>query len=77
MNPSARQAVEEGRDTELLDVIRSSEHEGMVDLTKSLLQLIEKDYVDPKLAYEVAPNAEELKMMLKGISSSRAGLRGR
>ncbi len=77
INPSARQLLEEGRDAELLEVIRSSEHEGMQDFTKSLLQLIEKDYVEPKVAYEVAPNPDELKMMLKGISSSRAGLLGR
>ena len=77
MNPSARKLIEEERDAELLEVIRASEHEGMQDFNKSLLQLIEKDYVDPKVAYEVSPNADELKMLLKGISASRAGLLGR
>ena len=77
INPSARQLLLEGRDNELPDVIRSSKHEGMQDLNQSLLQLIENDYVDPKVAYEASYNPDELKMMLKGISSSRAGLLGR
>ncbi len=76
-NPSARQMIEEKRDAELADIIRSSEHEGMKSFTGSLLELIEKDYVDPKVAYAAAPNPDELKMLLKGISSSRVGLRGR
>ena len=76
MNPAARQLLDEGRDAELLDVVRSSEHEGMQDMTRHLLQLIEKDYIDPKVAYEIAPNAEELRMLLTGISASHSGLRG-
>ncbi len=76
-NPSARQMIEEKRDAELAEVIRSSEHEGMQDFTASLLELIEKDYVDPKVAYEAAPNPDELKMRMKGISASRMGMRGR
>ncbi len=76
-NPSARQMIEESRDTELPEVIRSGEHEGMQDFTASLLELIEKDYVGPKVAYEAAPNPDELKMRLKGISASRMGMRGR
>ena len=43
---------------------------------ESLLDLIEKDYIAPKVAYELAPNPDELKMRLKGISASRAGLMG-
>jgi twitching motility protein PilT len=76
-NPSVRQLIEEARESELIDVIRSSGQEGMQDFNQSLLELIEKDYVDPKVAYEAATNPDELKMLMKGISSSRAGLLGR
>ena len=31
-------------------------------------------HIDPKVAYEIAPSAEELKMLIKGISSGQAGL---
>jgi len=73
INPSAKQMIREARDPELADVIRSSQHEGMQDMTESLLALIDREYIDPKVAYEVSRNPEELKMRMKGISASRAG----
>ena len=77
MNAPVRLAIEEGRDADLNEVIRSCEEQGMQDMTQSLLDLIEKEFIDPRSAYEVAPNPEELKMRMKGISASRAGLMGR
>ena len=77
VNAVARQLIEEGRDAELPEVIRAGEYEGMQDFNKSLRDMIERDYVDPKVAYQVSLNPDELKMLLKGISSSRAGLLGR
>ena len=76
-NPAARQMIEESREVELLEVIRSAEHEGMQDFNGSLLGLIQKDYVDPQAAYEASNNPDELKMMMKGISASRTGRMGR
>ena len=76
MNPSVRQLITEGRDSELPDVIRSHERAGMQSVTKSLLELIEKDYITPQVAYEAAPNVDELKMLLKGITTSQSGLLG-
>ncbi|MCY2928688.1 MAG: PilT/PilU family type 4a pilus ATPase [Planctomycetota bacterium] len=66
-----------GRDADLLEVIVTHEIDGMQTFTKSLLELIEGEFIDPKVAYDNAPNVDELKMRLRGISSSRAGLRGR
>ena len=76
-NPSIRQLIQEGRDNELNEVIRACEPEGMRTFTRSLLELIEKEMVDPRVAYEQAPNVDELKMLLKGISASRTSLLGR
>lgn len=76
-SPMVRQLIEEGRDSELIDVIKGSEQEGMQDFTKSLLDLIEQDLIDPRVAYAVAPNADELKMRMKGINSGHSGLIGR
>jgi len=76
-NPSVRQLIIEGREAELSDLIRAHERDGMLSFTRSLLNMIEKDMIDPRVAYEVAPNVEELKMMMKGISSSHAGLMSR
>lgn len=77
VNPVVRQLIEEGRDNEIPDVIRSHERDGMQSFTKSLLDLIERDFVDPRVAYEVAPSPDELKMRMKGISASHSGLVGR
>jgi twitching motility protein PilT len=76
-NPSVRQLIQEGRESELAEVVRASEQEGMQDFTKSLLELIEHDMVDPRVAYSVAPSPDELKMRMKGIRSSHGGLLGR
>jgi len=46
----------------------------MQSFTKSLMDLIDKDYIDPQVAYDAAPNAEELKMHMKGITASQSGL---
>jgi twitching motility protein PilT len=77
MNPSVRQLIEEKRDEDLTDLIRASERSGMLSFTTSLLSLIERDLVDPRVAYEIAPNPDELKMAMKGISSEGGGLIGR
>jgi Tfp pilus assembly ATPase PilU len=47
----------------------------MQTFAKSLYDLIEAGLIEPSVAYEAAPDLDELQMMLKGISSSRAGLR--
>lgn len=73
-NPSVRQYISESRENELPDLIRAQEREGMKSFTSSLLDLIERNQVDPKVAYSAAPNVDELKMLMKGISSGRTGL---
>ena len=73
-NPSMRQCIAEGRDGELGEIIRSNRQMGMQTFTDSLLELIEKDMIDPKVAYDAAPNVDELKMRMKGISASPGGV---
>lgn len=76
-NPAARKYIQDGKEGELADVIRSEEREGMQTFSMSLLELIEKDYVAPDAAYEAAPNPEELKMLVRGITSGHIGRPGR
>ncbi|MBN1845656.1 MAG: PilT/PilU family type 4a pilus ATPase [Sedimentisphaerales bacterium] len=75
-NAPTRKLIADGREVELPTVIKSSYGEGMVDYTESLRRLVEKDYIDLKTAYNYAPNAEELKMALKGIRSTSGGIIG-
>jgi twitching motility protein PilT len=73
-NPAVRKLISEGREGDLPSVIRSSQQEGMMDLTNSLCELINNGSVDPKDAYKYAPNKEELKMALKGIRTTAEGI---
>ena len=66
--PIVTKYILEGREGELLEVIRKSTEEGMVDFTTSLVDLVEDEWIHHKVALEATPRPEELKMRLKGIS---------
>lgn len=66
--PIVQKYIIEGRENELLDVMRKSHEEGMIDFTSSLVNLVEKEYIHHRVALEATPKPEELKMRLKGIS---------
>ncbi len=63
-----RKYILEGREGELLDVIKTNQDAGMLDFTSSLVRLVEEEFVHFKVALESTPNPEELSMRLKGIS---------
>ena len=73
-NPIVKKLISEGRESDLSSVIRTCQNEGMQDFTESLRGLVEKEYIDLKVALQYAPNVEELKMALKGIRTSSAGI---
>jgi twitching motility protein PilT len=68
-NAVVRKYITEGREGELHEVIKSIEAEkvGMVDFNGSLVKLVEQEYIHVRTAMEATPNADELKMRLKGI----------
>ena len=68
-NPSVRQYILESREAELGEVIKARTGDGMVSFTQSLYDLIEAELIDPKVGLEAAPNADELKMLMKGIKT--------
>jgi len=76
-NPTVRNFIEEARDGEPNDVINAGVGEWMQDFNMSLLNLIEQEMIDPRVAYSVSPNADELRMRMKGIDTKRSGLLGR
>ena len=73
---TVRKLIGEGRDKDINSVIRNSYHEGMIDFTESLRRLVETEMIAARTAYEHAPNPEELKMRLKGITVSSGGIIG-
>ncbi|HRP63161.1 MAG TPA: PilT/PilU family type 4a pilus ATPase [Phycisphaerales bacterium] len=66
--PIVQKYVLEAREGELLDIIKKSREEGMIDFTSSLVELVEAEYIHHRVALESTPKPEELKMRLKGIS---------
>jgi twitching motility protein PilT len=73
-NAAVRKLISEGREADLSSVIRSSQQEGMQDLTYNLCELVNDGSIDPKEAYKHAPNTDELKMALKGIRTTASGI---
>ncbi len=73
-NSTVKKLIREERENDLPNVIKNSQNEGMQDFTTHLTELIKNGMVDPKEAFRVAPNVEELKMSMKGIRTSSSGL---
>jgi twitching motility protein PilT len=73
-NSTVRKLILEEKDDKLSDAIRIGEKEGMQDFTMSLKDLVNRDLIDRAVALEVAPNAEAIKMALKGIAVSQPGI---
>ena len=70
VNAAARKLIAEGREADLPAVIRTSQHEGMQDITYDLVRLVKEGLIDPKDAYQYAPNKDELRMVMKGITTT-------
>lgn len=66
-NPTIRKLVSECEDEKLYSAIRIGATEGMQVFNDSLHYFIEKEYISREAAFEISPNVEELKMMIKGI----------
>ncbi|MCP4249952.1 MAG: PilT/PilU family type 4a pilus ATPase [bacterium] len=75
-NSTVRKLIGEGREHEIINVIRGSYNEGMRDFNESLRQLVEKELISAKTGYAAAPNPDELKMRLKGIHVTGGGIIG-
>ena len=66
--PAVQKYILEAREGELLQIIKQSHEEGMVDFTTSLVRLVEDEFIHQDVALGATPKPEELKMRLKGIS---------
>ena len=66
-NPTVRKLILEETDEKLSAAIRIGKEEGMQLFNDSLYSFVTRDYISRATAFEVSPNAEELKMMIKGI----------
>ena len=67
-SPPVRKYILDGREAELEKVIKDSRDQGMQTYVDSLVQLVEDQYIHPRVAQANAPSPEEIKMRLRGIS---------
>jgi twitching motility protein PilT len=73
--PSVRKAIRDGADVDLPMLIATDSGGGMHDFTQDLARLVREEWVDPKDAYEAAPNAETLKLAIRGIDVKKGAMR--
>jgi len=73
-NPTVRKLVLEGQDEKLAAAIRIGKEEGMQLFNDSLYAFLMRDFISRPAAYEISPNVEELKMMIKGIDVKGAAI---
>ena len=68
-SPPTRKFIIEGREHELSEVITEQRESGMQTFTDSLVDLVEKQFIHPRVAQAAATSPEEVKMRLRGIST--------
>ncbi|MFO1045624.1 MAG: PilT/PilU family type 4a pilus ATPase [Planctomycetaceae bacterium] len=73
-NGVIRKLILEHTDEKLPAAIRIGKSEGMQQFNDSLYHFITKEFVSRADAFEISPNVEELKMMLKGINVKSSGI---
>ena len=65
--PAVQKYILDGREGEILELIKQGHDEGMLDFTSALVKLVEDNMIHQRVALEATPTPEELKMRLKGI----------
>lgn len=73
-NGTIRKLILEHEDEKLPSAIRIGKAEGMQQFNDSLHHFLKKEFISRADAFEISPNAEELKMMLKGIDVKGPGI---
>ena len=68
-SPPTRKFIIEGREDELPEVMKEFRDAGMQTFTDSLIDLVEMEKIHPRVAQDVAPSPEEVKMRLRGITT--------
>ncbi|HYF15699.1 MAG TPA: PilT/PilU family type 4a pilus ATPase [Phycisphaerales bacterium] len=71
--PTVREKIREGDDSALPMIVGRNE-EGMQSATKSLCDLVTKEWVSMTTALEFAPNRDALTSLLKGVQLKSQGL---
>ncbi len=74
MDPTVKKLILNEDDIKLGQAIRMGKEIGMVNFTESLRLLVVAEKIERATAFEVAPNPETLRMVLKGIQLPEQGI---
>jgi len=74
VNPAIAKLIELGEDTRIIDVVKQSRSEGMLDFNRSLYELVKDGWVDERVAMATSPNPQALRGMLEGVFVSEGAL---
>jgi twitching motility protein PilT len=75
VNAPIAKLIEQAEDARILDVVKQSRDEGMLDFNRSLYDLLQQGYVERDVALTASPNAAALEAMLQGVFVSESSLR--
>lgn len=73
-NGTVKKFLQEGKDEKLIDVVRASTQEDMIDFNGSLHKLLEKGLIAEDIAMANSPNPEALQMLMQGIDLRQDGI---
>ena len=73
-NPTVRKLVREGSDEKLPSAIRIGKDEGMQVFNDSLKHFLDREFISRADAFEISPNPDELRMIMKGIQVKAAAI---
>jgi twitching motility protein PilT len=76
-NAVVKEKIREGEDADLPAIINSMTQDGMRSYTKSLAELVQKEFISLSAAKEHAPNREALSSILKGVEVKASTLVGK
>jgi twitching motility protein PilT len=74
LNGTIKKLIHEEKDEKLFDAMRIGKEDGMQLFNDSLYDFVTREYISRATAFEVSPNVEQLKMMLKGIDVKGPGI---
>ena len=66
--PIVKKVITEAEDTKLTDAIKSDKEHGCQYFNDALYKLYKSDLITKDVALAAAPNPEELRMSMRGIS---------
>ena len=74
ISPVIKKLILEGEDTKVADALAKDTENGCENFNKALIRLYREKKITMEVALAAAPNAEELRMSMRGITISDGGI---